>query len=919
MNNRKFDVSSPWANSPEEVLSATHTPPSGLSAADVEERLKTYGPNAFPEETKPGIFSELIDAFKDPLALTLTVAAILSAVIGLLNHDPDNLRSAALIEGIVVVMVLVGYVTDLQSGKALDALKKMQKTMCRVQRGNEIIEIEATQLVVGDIVLLKEGDRVPADCRVLYEVMAKTSESALTGESAPVSKSADQVAEGTELAARSDMLFSGTDVVGGDITAVVVCTGLNTELGKIYDQVKSAEETQTPLQKQLETLGDFLTKATFAVCGAIILIFLARNLQVFTTFFSEPSAATLEAVVQTLASALIVAVALAIAFIPEALGAVITIALAFGVREMVAEKAIIRRLRAAEGLGSVSVVCTDKTGTVTFGAMKATHLWTANTGEQPTEHVVSLMNVGLNRLLKVIQLCNNLAGPTEKALADLARLAGFEMNGNLHESQLEEIPFNSSRKMMSKMHLVEGQRRLFTKGAPERLIERCTHILSGNDREPMTEEWKMKIREAVTLFELRGMRVLAFADRDIDGDGKIDESTEWGLTFCGLVAMSDPARPEVRKTVAIMRAAGINPVIITGDSPRTALAIAQDVDILDQTAALGSIMTGSELDRYDANNIDAIPEVVRDRIIRTSVFARTSPTHKLLIVKVFQAAGKLVAMTGDGVNDAPSLKQANVGIAMVNGTDVTKEVADVILTGTYSAIAAAVRVGRTILHRTRLYSHALLSTNGAEVGIFVLAVVLGWAIPLTAIQLLTINLLGDAWLSIALATEKSEKDVMQRPPRRAEEPFINGYMLGSIIVQSIVVTSLLGIAYLLAVGYAQSYGFDAKQTTVLTQTTIFVTFMVQKILRSSFTARSLSFNIWQIGFFSNKWCLLAALASGTLAVAAMYLPIFGMMPLPEQLLPYVLLLGVVPSLVEEAIKLVRRGIVSQTQAVVPAK
>lgn len=452
----------------------------------------------------------------------------------------------------------------------------------------------------------------------------------------------------------------------------------------------------------------------------------------------------------------------------------------------------------------------------------------------------------------------------------------------------------------------DGRVILHSKGAPERIIDRCSYALVNGVVTPITQEMRDRINETCQHLQSDGKRVMGFADRDgLPADAVIDETVENNLVFVGLIGLSDPARPEVKETVALLKAAGIHPVMITGDNPLTAMAIAKEVGILDPDAAVADIITGADLLKIFANGVDAVSEETLQHIAATSVFARTSPSDKINLVKAYQKLGLLVAMAGDGVNDAPSIKQANVGIAMASGTDVTKAVAKVELTGTYQAIAAAVEVGRTILQRARLYCHALLSTNGAEVGIFIVAALAGWPLMLTALQLLIINLLGDGPLSIALATEKAERDIMQQPPRPAKEGVITRYMYGSIALQSVVTTAILAVAYMISNGYAVAHGFDPKMTLALNQTMIFITFMVQKILRTGFTARSLKYSIFQLGVFSNRNCLLAVAAASAFTVIAVLIPWFEMMVPPVALLP-VFALGLIPPAVEEVVKYLRR-------------
>ncbi|MDX2077129.1 MAG: cation-transporting P-type ATPase [bacterium] len=915
-----------WTYSEEQLLKEFEVDlAQGLSEQVVQQRRARDGANSLPEEKKQTWYEALIEAFlTDRLALILTFAAILSAVVHISKGEYSELQQSVWIMGIVIFMILVGYITDRSADNALENLKNLQKEMTNAIRNGQRLTLESSELVVGDVIELKTGARVPADARILIEKDATVNEAVLTGESLPIVKNAGILPEETTLAERDNMIFSGSFMTSGNMTAVVTATGVNTELGKIWEKLQQTEETQTPLQKQLDQLGDLLTKATLVLCVVIVLIYVVVQQYDILT-------------------ALLVAVALAIAFIPEALGAIITIALALGTREMVGKKAIIRKLRAAEGLGSVSVICTDKTGTVTFGEMKATHMWTKATGALPVETSIDrLKNADLERLMRVVRLCNNQADASELALATLASKGGHTISPQDAQSRAHEFPFSSATKWMGVVHPDATGYALYIKGAPEILLGKCDTLHTEAGNIPMTDDMRRDIEHQIKQFALEGYRVLAFVDKTMSADEFAAEGYEHeGLTFVGLVALSDPPRPEVTDTVKLLRGARITAKMITGDRPDTAVSIAKEVglapaDATEEYAVQGVVLhewineANGKIDAHIAQNPNMTEEEKKklrhdvtaffhedelNRLVESNVFARVTPEDKVVIIQALQRKGLISAMVGDGVNDAAALKQADVGIAMVNGADLAKNVSDVILTGTYSAIASAVRVGRTILYRARLYTHALLSTNGAEVGLFIVAALAGWAIPLTALQLLVINLLGDSWLSIALATEKEEANVMQQPPRKSDEAVITRYMWASIALQSVLVTALMaGVFY--AVGeYAKTMNLDPEYGLALQRTSIFIMFMTQKILRSAFTARSLSYNLWEIGFFTNKWSLIAAVITIGISVSAIYVLNIGMVAVPTDFLPLLFGLGFVPPIVEEIVKFVRRGLREQEPAV----
>jgi Ca2+-transporting ATPase len=908
-----------WTYSQDQLLSELNVDlAQGLSAPDINLRRARDGENKLPEEKKATWYEALIGAFlTDRLALILTAAAILSAIVHISKGETSELQQSAWIMGIVIFMILVGYITDRSADNALENLKNLQKEMANVIRGGQRATIEASELVVGDVIELKMGGRVPADARVVIEKDAMLNEAVLTGESLPIAKNAEPLPAETTLADRDNMIFSGSFMTSGNLTAVVTATGTHTELGKIWEKLQQTESTQTPLQKQLDQLGDLLTKATLVLCVFIVLIYVVVQQYDILT-------------------ALLVAVALAIAFIPEALGAIITIALALGTREMVGKKAIIRKLRAAEGLGSVSVICTDKTGTITFGEMKATHLWTHTTGAlSATTSTDRLRADDLAQLMEIVRLCNNQSDASELALATLASQGGHTITPQDAQSRSHEFPFSSATKWMGVVHPHDDGYMLFIKGAPEILLGRCSSLYTPTGNIPMTDEMRRDIELDIKKFAVEGYRVLAFVDKTLTPEQFATEGYEQnGLTFVGLVALSDPPRPEVSDTVKLLRGAKITAKMITGDRPDTAVSIAKSVGLAPQDATEEYAVQGVVLHEWinEANNkieaqIARNPNMSDDdkkklrhdvtayfddhqlnRLVDSNVFARVTPEDKVVIIQALQRKGMISAMVGDGVNDAAALKQADVGIAMVNGADLAKNVSDVILTGTYSAIASAVRVGRTILYRARLYTHALLSTNGAEVGLFIVAAFAGWAIPLTALQLLVINLLGDSWLSIALATEKEEANVMQQPPRKSDEAVITRYMWMSIGFQSILVTILMAFVFYTSGEFVKGLGMSADEGLAVQRTSIFIMFMTQKILRSAFTARSMSFNLWEIGLFTNKWSLIAAVITIGISVAAIYVLNIGMVPVPNELLPMLFGLGLIPPLAEELVKFARRGL-----------
>ncbi|MDZ4762899.1 MAG: cation-transporting P-type ATPase [Chloroflexota bacterium] len=894
-----------WTLTPDETISQLHTDPvRGLSTTDVQTRIAQLGANTLPEPEKVSLLTSVVEAFKDPLALVLTIAAILSAVVGLIEGEATELQQAGWIMAIVVFMTLVGFYTDYFSNKEMEKLKALQVEKATVVRDGKRIVLSAQEVVPGDLILLGQGDKIPADARVIEATNATANEQLFTGDPYDIDKSAVAVLPAdTVLAERSNMLFGGTFLTAGTATAIITATGVKSELGKIWANLQESNETLTPLQKQLEQLGKTLLIGTLVVCALVVAIYI-----LFQGY--------------EILDALIVAVALAIAFIPEALGAIILIALALGAREMVEKKTIIREKYAAEGLGSVGVICTDKTGTVTYGNMTATHLWGVGVGELKIDgQNWGALGVDVARMLTIARYSNNLKDATDEALGRLLAKANQPITPELRTQRRAEMPFSSRRKRMSTLDDIDGTLTMHVKGAPSILLPFCGRALVNGTPHPLTDAERDQISAQLLRFEREGYRVLLLAEREWeDAVRDLSERDETNLIFVGLVAISDPARPEVKGTIEALRRAGIQVKMITGDSPETAMSIARDVGLIGADADRSSVIEGAELERMVAPHqaqlkaepdkmiVDFLPLADLQRIENAAIFSRVSPEDKVVIVSALQKQGHLAAMVGDGVNDAPAIKQANVGIAMASGTELAKAVSKAVLTGSYEAIASAVQVGRTILHRARLYIHALLSTNGAEVGVFIVAALVGLPTPLTAVQLLVINLLGDSWLSIALATEKSEKDVMRKPPRPADEPVITRWMWFSIGLQSAVATVVMLIAFALARDYVLTNAISGEQALAIQQTAIFVAFMTQKIIRSAFTARSLSENIWQIGFFTNKWSLIAAGITIGIALLAIYVLPVGMTPLDSSLIPPLLALGLIPPIVEEVVKVIRRAV-----------
>ena len=736
---------------------------SGLTTLEAQTRLARVGPNQLAETVPPPWWRNLLEQFNQLVIWILIAATILSGALG------DWLEAGAIF-AIVLLNALLGFLQERKAEEALSSLRKLSSPSARVLRDGALHSMAAQELVPGDIVELEAGDRVPADVRLISNFGLKAQEAALTGESTPVEKDAGAVLPNeSTIAERINMVFMGTSVVAGKGRGVVAATGMESELGRIAGFLQSEEREPTPLQKRLEELGRVLIFACLALVALIFILQLWRG--------------------ESLANTFLLAVSLAVAAVPEGLPAVVTIALALGLQRMVKRNALIRHLASVETLGSVTVICSDKTGTLTRNEMTVTEIVTATqayrvTGsgyapqgafmvdsrraEPPNEPELALA-------LKIGLWCNNshlaspdekdqrwrvIGDPTEGALVVAARKAG--LGRDPEDVIANEIPFDSERKLMSVVvrHANE-QTAIYTKGAPEILLERCAFEQRPNEVVPLTPARREELREKSRAMADRALRVLGLAWREADENFKTH--AEHDLIFVALTGMIDPPREEARSAVAKCKSAGIRPVMITGDHPATALAVARQSGVAGEQ---DRVVTGAQLDGLSDEELAAEVE-------NLPVYARVSPEHKLRVVKALKARGEVVAMTGDGVNDAPAVKMADIGIAMgITGTDVTKEASDMVLTDdNFASIVNAVEEGRGIYDNIQEFVHYLLSCNASEIALVLFAAVIGWPVPLIPLQLLWINLITDGIPALALAMEKPAADVMRRPPRPPREPF----------------------------------------------------------------------------------------------------------------------------------------------------
>lgn len=762
-----------YNHSPQEVLEMLDTCSSGLTEEQAAERLKTYGANKLQEAKKPSLLQRFLTQLKDPMLLILLAAAGVSAVTNALSGE--SFTEVFIILIVVLLNAILGVVQESKAEAAIEALQTMTAAKCKVLRGGHQIVVESSQLVPGDVVILEAGDAVPADGRLLESASMKIEEAALTGESVPVTKAVELLTgDNVPLGDRKNMCYMGSTVVYGRGKAVVTATGMNTEMGKIAGVLAQTEQEQTPLQRKLNDLGKTMSKLVLAIC-VFIFIFDMVMIGEFT----------LNAVLSTF----MVAVSLAVAAIPEGLATVVTVVLSIGVTNMSKHHAVIRRLTAVETLGCTQVICSDKTGTLTQNKM------TVVEHSGPTELLATAMS-----------LCNDavwedgaaLGEPTEAALINFAEANEMKKPAlEFRQPRCGEAPFDSGRKMMSTLHQIEGGFIQYTKGAPDEVLCRCVSYTENGQILPLTDEKREEILVQNKTMADKALRVLAAAMKqyDILPDSQEPQELECDLCFIGLTGMIDPVRPEVKAAVAECRAAGIRPVMITGDHKDTAVAIGKELGIIDSA---DQAVTGSMLDSMSDDELDHAVE-------QYSVYARVQPEHKVRIVNAWRRRGAVTAMTGDGVNDAPSIKSADIGVGMgITGTDVTKNVADMVLSDdNFATIVSAVGEGRRIYDNIRKAIQFLLASNMSEVlGVF-FATLLGFTL-LNPVHLLFINLITDCFPALALGLEKGEPDIMTRPPRDSRDGIFSGGMGIDIIYQGILVTIITLASYI--IGHCMEVG-----------------------------------------------------------------------------------------------------------------
>lgn len=853
--------------SAEDVLAAqSSNAETGLSAAEAASRLASVGPNKLDEEEKTPMWKRFFEQMADPMVIMLLVAAAISVITGFIQGEPEW-ADAVIILSVVILNSVLGVVQEAKSEQALEALQEMSAAQSKVMRDGKLVHMPSSELVPGDIVLLEAGDSVPADCRVLESASMKIEEAALTGESVPVEKHADLIAlaadtDDVPLGDRKNMCYMGSTVVYGRGRAVVVGTGMKTEMGKIATALTQAKKELTPLQMKLNELSGILTKLVLAICVIIFAVDIFRH---FGDLGSNPA---------MLLDTFMVAVSLAVAAIPEGLVAVVTIVLSMGVTKMSKRQAIIRKMTAVETLGCTQIICSDKTGTLTQNKMTVVKHELACSEEK------FLAGMALCCDAKWDEEKGEAVGePTECALVNDAAKAGMQ-GLDVEHPRVGEAPFDSGRKMMSVVvEEADGTFEQYTKGGPDVVLSRCTHVYENGEVVPMTDARREEILAANKAMADQALRVLALSSRTYTEKPSdcSPAALEHDLVFCGLSGMIDPVRPEVTAAIAEAKEAGIRAVMITGDHIDTAVAIAKDLGII---ADASQAITGAQLDKIS-------DEDFKERVTEFSVYARVQPEHKARIVDAWKSRGNIVAMTGDGVNDAPSIKRADIGVGMgITGTDVTKNVADMVLADdNFATIINAVEEGRRIYDNIRKVIQFLLSANIAEVLSVFVATLIGFTI-FQPVQLLWINLITDSLPALALGMEEAEGDVMKRKPRNASDGVFAGGMGLDIAFQGVIITLLVLASFFAGVyfdmGYIDIADMIAGNADAEGVTMAFITLSMVEIFHS-FNMRSRRASIFSMKK-QNKWLWGAAALALVLTVVPVEVDflaeVFGFMPLP---------------------------------------
>ena len=858
----------------EQVISALHTSPSGLTEEQISKRLQEYGENILTEKKRKGVIKVFLEQFKDLLVLILIAAAIISLLSG-------NVESTIVIFVVIILNALLGTFQHFKAQQSLDSLKALSAPNAKVLRNGKKEEIPSKSIVPGDIVLLEAGDLISADGRIIENYSLQVNESSLTGESESVDKTEEIIkAEEIALGDQKNMVFSGSLVTYGRANIVITSTGMHTEIGKIAELMNETQEKKTPLQISLDDFSKKLAFLILGICTVVFALSLYRRMPILDS--------------------LMFAVALAVAAIPEALSSIVTIVQALGTQKMAKENAIMKELRAVESLGSVSIICSDKTGTLTQNKMTVRDLYI-------NEKVIEGEKLNLNSrpeeyLLKACVLCNDstskggkeIGDPTEVALVNLAQKYQID-EGNIRKEieRIGEIPFDSDRKLMSTLHKIDNQYILFTKGACDVLFDRLDFIHTEAGVTEIKQEHLDKAAKVNEDFSINGLRVLGFAYKIFEKDKMLSLEDENNYIFLGLVSMIDPPRVESAQAVKDCIGAGIKPIMITGDHKVTASSIAKQIGLLVEG---DMALEGLELDKMPDEKLDSVLDKV-------SVYARVSPEHKIRIVEAWQRKGKIVAMTGDGVNDAPALKKADIGVAMgITGTEVSKDAASMILTDdNFATIVKAISNGRNVYNNIKNAIHFLLSGNTAGILAVLYTSLLGLPIPFAAVQLLFINLLTDSLPAIAIGLEKADHDLLKNKPRDPKESILTKGLLKALVSEG----ALIAVFTMTAFHIGLSTG-----TSALASTMAFSTLCLARLFHG-FNCRSAK-SIFRLGLFTNKFTVYAFIIGLLLLNAVILVPgiqgLFETVPLNLIPLLQVYALAFGPTIIIQTVKLIRENL-----------
>lgn len=867
-----------WNISTEELMMQHQVTKEGLTSQQVDRIRQEKGENILQEGKKKSIFQVFISQFADLLVVILIVAAVISMFSG-------NVESTIVILLVLVMNAVLGTIQHVKAQRSLESLKQLSSPCAKVIRDGVKQEVPSREIVPGDIVMLEAGDMIVADGRILHNFSLQVNESSLTGESTNVEKS-DAVLEGdAALADRVNMVYSGSLVTYGRAEVLVTATGMETELGKIAGLMNAAKERKTPLQENLDQFSGRLAMLIMIICAVVFVLCMYRQMPILDS--------------------MMFAVALAVAAIPEALSSIVTIVQAFGTQKMAKENAIIKDLKAVESLGCVSVICSDKTGTLTQNKMTVQQIYMNHKVYEPREFNISdqtqrylLYDAVLNNDSSIVD-GKGIGDPTEYALLEMLRniyvdAGTFFDETEIHEDvlrrnmeRLEEVPFDSDRKLMSSKYLLHGVPTILTKGAVDVLLDRCTHVRSCNVIHPMTEQEKDKIRRQNEIFSQNGLRVLAFAYKE--SDEVLSPDTEYGFIFLGMVSMVDPPRPESMEAVASAKRAGIRPVMITGDHKITAVAIARQIGIYEE----GDLaLTGAELDALTDKELD-------DKVSRISVYARVSPENKIRIVEAWQRKGNIVSMTGDGVNDAPALKKADIGVAMgITGTEVSKDAASMILSDdNFATIIKAVANGRNVYRNIKNAILFLLSGNTAGILSVLYTSIMGLAVPFAPVHLLFINLLTDSLPALAIGMEPADAELLNEKPRDPKT---------GIMTKDFVVT-MLSEGILIAIAAMSAYHIGIATSAAMASTMAFATLTLARLFHG-FNCRGRE-SIFRLGLLSNKYSLYAFGAGVGLLALVIFVPVlhgvFSIESLSIQAIGQIVVLSFVPTLIIQFVKIIK--------------